>query len=598
MSDDLIDPDSIFIPDVNPDALEDAAADLRTQGGNIAESGGAVKSSWSDLRDHYVAPEAETLFAVMDPVSEKDDEVDVDLGQVAAALETFAETARDLKAQLVQAKADAQDFLASIEGDDDWDDGGFLGGESDKVGEHNDLLNRVNSLAHRYWAAERDCANAITALFGGTRFVGADADGGQPREGEVVYGTAEPFSDVETPWGSPQSTDHWGHVDLVHGAGDVLMGTLEDFGGAIGLHGDEGWLWQGGSWTDNFGGYWGDSIAGLGAMVGVYNPETGEFTTSLGEAWDVARGAWGDAIHGLFPWTELGERPGYVFGTLLTNVGMIAGGAALSATGLGAVVGVPMIANRVNRILGSVGRGGDSSGDGSDGGDGSGQRDGQMPGTTPNGNSQRVTRPESIEPGEGFDTSGIGDMSESLSQLNATRNPVPDQPSTPPAADPAPEPGPQPETGDGPPQDRPSTEPPPEPDPEQSPERRRSRPARTPTARAARTPPPRIPRAATPPPRRSTTPSPRSPAATRTSPTRWTTSTAAGWRNSTARPPGPSTPWRTPARTAAAAAPTRRPGFRSPPTAWRRAATTRRAPRARAAAAPTHGWTATAGPWR
>ncbi|MDA0563782.1 hypothetical protein LG943_05490 [Streptomonospora sp. S1-112] len=489
MSDDLIDPDSIPIPAVDPDALEDAAADLRAQGGNIAETGEAVKTSWSDLRDHYVAPEAETLFAVMDPVAEKGDEVNVDLGQVAAALETFAETARDLKAQLVQAKADAQDFRASIEGDDDWDEGGFFGGESDKVGEHNDLLNRVNSLVHRYWAAERDCANAITALFGGTRFVGAGADGGQPGAGESVYGTAEPFSGVETPWGSPQSTDHQGHVDLVHGAGDVLMGTLEDFGGAFGLHGDEGWLWQGGSWTGNLGGYWGDSIAGLGAMAGVYNPETGEFTAGLGEAWDVARGAWGDAIHGFFPWTELDERPGYVFGTALTNIGMIAGGIALSATGLGAVAGVPMITSRVTRILGSVGRGGDSSGggDGSEGGDDAERRDDRITGATPEGGPQQVTRPENIEPGEGFDTSGIGDMSESLSRLNATRNAVPDQPAAPPAADLAPEgapdpsppprqestpePEPDPETGEGPPEDRPSAEQTPEQRPEQPPER-------------------------------------------------------------------------------------------------------------------------------
>ncbi|WP_433700821.1 hypothetical protein [Nocardiopsis sp. CA-288880] len=450
MSDDLIDPDAIPVPIVNTVLLESAAGGLRTDGENIAESGQSIKSSWAGLQAVYSAPEAETLYSAVDPVATTGDSVETDFGTAATALETFAERARELRSELVQARQDARDLVAEIRSDDDWDDGGFFGGESDKVEEHNNLLNHVNSLHQQYQEAERECANAITALFGGTTFIASNADGTtQPDAGEAVYGFEEAPEDVGTPWGSPQGTDHMWYVDAIHGGGDVLMGSLEDMGGAVGIHGSEGWFT--GGWGDNFTSYWGDSIAGLGAMTGFYNPQTGEMVNSPGEWWDTARGAWGDAIHGFFPWTELGERPGYVFGTVLTNIGMIAGGAALSATGIGAVVGVPMIAARVSRILGGAGTGdgpisGDIDAGGSEGSDGSSNtsNNGSNPTLRPDGtHPDAPTAPDRIEPDGSGVPAGLGDMHESLSDLEAHQNqgpqadpaPVPDN-----SPDPTPEP--------------------------------------------------------------------------------------------------------------------------------------------------------------
>ncbi|GAA0987350.1 hypothetical protein GCM10009551_040360 [Nocardiopsis tropica] len=450
MSDDLIDPDAIPVPIVNPTLLESAAGGLRTDGENIAESGQSIKSSWAGLQAVYSAPEAETLYSAVDPVATTGDSVETDFGTAATALETFAERARELRSELVQARQDARDLVAEIRSDDDWDDGGFFGGESDKVEEHNNLLNHVNSLHQQYQEAERECANAITALFGGTTFIASNADGTtQPGAGEAVYGFEEAPEDVGTPWGSPQGTDHMWYVDAIHGGGDVLMGSLEDMGGAVGIHGSEGWFT--GGWSDNFTSYWGDSIAGLGAMTGFYNPQTGEMVNSPGEWWDTARGAWGDAIHGFFPWTELGERPGYVFGTVLTNIGMIAGGAALSATGIGAVVGVPMIAARVSRILGGAGTGdgpisGGIDAGGSEGSDGSSNtaNNGSSPTLRPDGtHPDAPAAPDSIEPDGSGVPAGLGDMHESLSDLEAHQNqgpqadpaPVPDN-----SPDPTPEP--------------------------------------------------------------------------------------------------------------------------------------------------------------
>ena len=452
MSDDLINPDAIPVPIVNTVLLESAAGGLRTDGENIAESGQSIKSSWAGLQAVYSAPEAETLYSAVDPVATTGDSVETDFGTAATALENFAERARELRSELVQARQDARDLVAEIQSDDEWDDGGFFGGESDKVEEHNNLLNHVNSLHQQYQEAERECANAVTALFGGTTFIASNADGTtQPGAGEAVYGFEEAPEDVGTPWGSPQGTDHMWYVDAIHGGGDVLMGSLEDMGGAVGAHGAEGWFT--GGWGDNFTSYWGDSLAGLGAMTGFYNPQTGEMVNSPGEWWDTARGAWGDAVHGFFPWTELGERPGYVFGTVLTNIGMIAGGAALSATGVGAVVGVPMIAARVSRILGGAGTGdgpisGGIDAGGSEGSDGSSNtaNNGSSPTLRPDGtHPDAPTAPDRIEPDGSGVPSGLGDMHESLSDLEAHQNQGP-QPDPAPVPDSSPDPTPEPST--------------------------------------------------------------------------------------------------------------------------------------------------------
>ncbi|KII00506.1 hypothetical protein LP52_01420 [Streptomonospora alba] len=454
--DDLIDPSSIVVPEVDASALEAAAADIRKQGGRIAGSGQDIKSAWSELDSCYSAPEAETLLSAMDPVVAKGDDVESDLDEAATALETFAETARDLKAKIDVAKQDAQNFVDSVKGDDSWDDASGLFGEtSDKVEEHNALLDRVATLVHRYQEAERECANKITSLFdGGPTFVGADPQGGtEPGKGEKLYGTEEPLTGGPNPWGKPQGSDFPWWVDWGVGEYGTKLGMLQDAGAQTGFYTEDGWgvdsmsEWAGNVWTD-----WADSVAGTGAMIGAWNPETGTWTQD-GRKLDVAQTAWKNAAHEFFPWTELEERPGYVFGTAGTNVGFTVAGIALSATGVGAVVGAPLAASRVAKALGGAGRGeGHFSVDGgtnadSDGG-GSGQDGGgsRRPGAGPDGNSgDKEGPPSGIDPGEGFDLSGIGDMNESLDNLADAQRPSTPRWTPQPEPDPAPDAGPAPD---------------------------------------------------------------------------------------------------------------------------------------------------------
>ncbi|NYH53303.1 hypothetical protein HNR06_002892 [Nocardiopsis arvandica] len=45
--------------------------------------------------------------------------------------------------------------------------------------------------------------------------------------------------------------------------------------------------------------------------------------------WDNVGNAWKDAAHAVVPWEEWGDRPGYVIGTALLNIGATVGGAVI-----------------------------------------------------------------------------------------------------------------------------------------------------------------------------------------------------------------------------------------------------------------------------
>ncbi|QBI52231.1 hypothetical protein [Streptomonospora litoralis] len=453
MSDGLIDPSKIFVPKVEAADLEAAAADIRKQGGNIAQNGQDIKSSWAGLASCYTAPEDEVLLAVVDPVAEKGDEVDGDLGEVASALETFAETARDLQAKLDIAKQDAQSFVDSVEGDDSWKLADFLGYPTEKMQEHNALLDRVATLTHRYQEAERECANRITALFkGGTTFIGGDPQGGtDPGNHEKIYGTEQPLTGQPAPWGEPQGSAH-PFLDLAHGQKSTEFGDTLGIGQMIGVLGAGGLVGSKSEWKENLQTYWGDTLAQTASMVGQWNPETGARPDSLSESIDVGLTAWGNAAHGLVPWTEWEQRPGYVLGVGYENLKTVgtsvASGVALTFVPGGVFVGPMVTGGRVLRTLGKLGQQGNGpfTLDGGSveydpgGRDGSGTGN-RLPDGSPGGGStsRPLTEPPSdIDPDAGFDLSDIGDMNESLDELNDAR-------STPPRWQPDPAPAPDPD---------------------------------------------------------------------------------------------------------------------------------------------------------
>ncbi|WP_435109513.1 hypothetical protein [Nocardiopsis synnemataformans] len=351
----VIDPRNFPVPTASPATLERQARDLRREGSNVAGIGGDIKSAWEGLSSCYFAPEAETLYAVVNPVATDGDKVETSFDKAASALETFAEAVRDIQAKWTTLTSDAYTFRNSIEGDDDWREAdGFvnslLGRESDKVEEHQALLDRADALRREYEAAEIACANAINAEIPyRTDFTAGDGDG-ESAPGVFEHGYDGYLGDVATAWGGPMETDHGWWIDAGAAVGDFFVGIAEDVGGITGMYSSEGWFEM--SWGDAMWEYHEGNLQSLASLAGMYDSENDSWGWS---GWDTVGNAWKDAAHAVVPWEEWGERPGYVIGTALLNIGATVGGAVLTATGVGAVVGVPLMAWRGSAMLNRMG---------------------------------------------------------------------------------------------------------------------------------------------------------------------------------------------------------------------------------------------------
>ncbi len=354
----LINPANFPIPTASPATLERQARDLRREGETVAGLGSDIKSAWAGLTSCYSAPEADTLYSVVDPVATDGQSVETSFGKAATALENFAEAVRDIKAKWTTLKSDSYAFLNSIDtSNDDWRKADnawdrFWGNESPKVEEHQALLDRADALRREYELAEIECANAINAdIPGRTRFVSGDGDGASSR-GVYEHGYDGYLGDVDMAWGGSIETDHGWWVDAGSAVKDFTVGIAEDVGGITGMYSSEGWFQM--SWGDAMWEYHEGNLQSLASLVGMYDSEN----ESWGWAgWDSVGSAWKDAAHAVVPWEEWGDRPGYVIGTALLNIGATVGGALLTATGVGAVVGVPLMAWRGSAMLNRMGGG-------------------------------------------------------------------------------------------------------------------------------------------------------------------------------------------------------------------------------------------------
>jgi hypothetical protein len=195
--DGAIDPSQIPVPRVDADELEGLGRNIKTAGSGIAQSGGDIVSAWGGLSGIYEAPESETLFAAVDPVGTKGDDIDSAATATGDALITFAERVRELKPRLNGLRADAVELRTRINADEDWRK------DEDLHEEHETLLSDVNAAVAEYQEAERECANAITALYGGPTFLAVDELGGRaPGADEIPYGFEEVPEGAAMPWGT------------------------------------------------------------------------------------------------------------------------------------------------------------------------------------------------------------------------------------------------------------------------------------------------------------------------------------------------------------------------------------------------------------
>ncbi|MEY9214295.1 hypothetical protein ABH917_003741 [Thermobifida halotolerans] len=299
---------------------------MKGDGSDIGQAGADIKAAWSGLEGNYIAPESEELLAAVNPVADAGDEMETNIRTVGQALIDFAADIRPILSRWKALKADAVELSEKIRGDDDWRE------DEDTVEEHNQLNDDLLAAQNDYMAAERECANKITGLFGGTRFIAAATDGSTVADdGEQVYGFTEAPEGVETPWASPQEYDAPWWEDAWNGVADFGVGIAQDLAGMVGLYSETGG-WGAGSWSEwgsNLGEYWGGTLEGLGSLVGLYG-ENGWGVGSFGEWWGNFSSGWTEFAHAIVPWREWGDRPGYVITQSVLNIGsMFLGGSGV-----------------------------------------------------------------------------------------------------------------------------------------------------------------------------------------------------------------------------------------------------------------------------
>ncbi|NKY40096.1 hypothetical protein, partial [Cellulomonas septica] len=327
-----INPYAIPGADLDPDGLIAAADGLSAQGASVREHGADALNKWRGLAGHYEAPEASTLFVVMDPVETKSRQFGDDVEKVAAALKTYAEAIRPIKASLAAVKSDAYAFRSKIASNAEWEY------DQDLVDENTALVSRVNAEQVKLWEAERTCANAIRALYGAEPWHAMTGE-----DDPLGYGLDSLPTDAAMPWGSEvERKDHcpksaavqvkrfvWDGVVV-----DGLWGTVVGLGQLVGI---KDWSW---SW-DTMKTTW----VGMGGLIGYADGEW---------SWGNAGNAWLGLGKGLISWDTWEDDPSRAAGGAIFNVATIfipAGAAVSGSKGAATAAGAAGKAARVSSWL-------------------------------------------------------------------------------------------------------------------------------------------------------------------------------------------------------------------------------------------------------
>jgi hypothetical protein len=221
------------IPELaNADGVEAQADSIRKQGKKIDEIASKVNSEWQKLGGFYKTPDTDTLLNVLKPTLDDGETVMTDAGTVAKALETYASTERTLQKQKDALLTDISSFEGDISGDGDWkkDEG--------KVKKQQGLLHRIDALIAAHNEAERDCANSINGVYGGTQYRETKTDGSSPKSGEEFYGYSKETLDSassagDTPWGKPAEWDKPWYRDAWDGIKSFSSGLWESAKGTV-----------------------------------------------------------------------------------------------------------------------------------------------------------------------------------------------------------------------------------------------------------------------------------------------------------------------------------------------------------------------------
>ncbi|MDG4778146.1 YwqJ-related putative deaminase [Micromonospora sp. WMMD961] len=323
----------------NMELLATHAQTIKTTGVDFANTGQAVDTTWQGLAAVYEAPEAAQLFAASGPIRTVSASVGEDVQAVGTALATYATEVKEIKAQLVALKGQAEQFVASTRDDDDWRE------DEGKVNQHNGLISAVNTQVAAFFEAQRKCANTINALYGGRQYRADNADG-QADDGEYGFDAntlnAAAGEDGALPWGSTEEHDRGFLGDVgafFGGVGEGFVTMLGDLGALIGRDPTTGeWSWDtaGQSWLGLGKFVWAVSIY-INPVTIVIDQTVGMPFMEKGEAGNLLLNA-GKSIIAYDMWSEDKSRAGGLAAFNIVSAVVGTKGAASGLRGAGAAV--------------------------------------------------------------------------------------------------------------------------------------------------------------------------------------------------------------------------------------------------------------------
>lgn len=361
----MITPSEIPLFTGDCDGIETAAYKLRTAGTGITTRGSAIHSVVQSLRLSYRAPESANLFDATEPVRKLGLEFGEHVRAVGHILEAFAAEMRPIAARLKELKSDAQDFVDEngCTYEDAWLE------DQAKVDKNNEMIDDVSAKVEQMWDVERKYANAIEALFGGTRkFVASDTFLGQIAglgllPGVEAYGMSsipeveidgELQEGVELPWGTAAEYDAPFLEDVLNmGVSyykgiyiDGVLGTIDGITTLIPIqpiiHSITGWEWAntrgdaGAAWENLGMTAAGVLLTSTGAIFAYGGAKALGWTSKgvdefVGNAMNAELGA----VKGIVAWDTWSEDPARAAGATTFNVGtfFLPGPKGLAASG-------------------------------------------------------------------------------------------------------------------------------------------------------------------------------------------------------------------------------------------------------------------------
>ncbi|NMR29551.1 glycohydrolase toxin TNT-related protein [Crystallibacter degradans] len=222
---------SEFPPLPDGDVLEQHAGKLRTKAEGIQSAAEESHTLWAGMSTAYKGPGDWQVHTAFNKVASEAEVVLEDANAVAAAIDTFAEWAREAKRRYNALYADWLAVQSRID-----DGGGDWREDQDLVNDDNNILKSADALLAEHMEAERTCATAISGLFDGPSYVVTTQDG--PGANQVAYGyTADQLdaaaAEGNIPWGEPTEWDKPWYRDALDGVVSFGKGVWSGITGTV-----------------------------------------------------------------------------------------------------------------------------------------------------------------------------------------------------------------------------------------------------------------------------------------------------------------------------------------------------------------------------